>query len=157
MSDNIKVFLGSGQAFVPSLPRLRALVAIFALVAMMLTAQGVSHPAHANWLGTNCTGPFWGLYQQDVCVLAGLEGKNYAKHTQWLSTVEVSTPSIDPQGCDHSHIQQVWGDGFYHWTYCTAQHWTVNRWVHSGTNVCAASYLVGYFSLREIACVHVRV
>lgn len=120
------------------------------------TPDPVQPPATPNQVG-NCYGNFpgslLGSSQLDptqgewnnnnsqilVCVHATLSTPDTLNHRQYISTVEADIPYVDPPGCDIAHLVEVWGDGFYQTTNCTSPTvWNINKWLASGTYVCAA-------------------
>jgi len=110
-------------------------------------AAGGASPALAV---TGCTG-----FGSGTCVDAATGGKNYSNRTQWVGSVTART-----YGGGYISKLESWGDGFYFaagfngaWANRSAT-WGANRWVRSGTYICAASTSQGY---RDIACIAIRV
>jgi len=108
-------------------------------------------PAQADGLVGACVGPFWGLMQQDLCVQANMGGKNYSNHTQWVGAVSANSPT------GFNTFKEVWGDGFYQNGWGVNRTWTINRWVRSGTYICASSNDFQVGDSREVACIAIRV
>ncbi len=98
------------------------------------------------------------MYVVGTCVSATMGGKNYSNRTQWVGWVKAET-----YGSSAVTVKlEVWGDGFYFETNTdrnasnvTSPLWGAQRWVRSGTNVCAARTRTDGW--RDIACFHVRV
>lgn len=103
-------------------------------------------PASASMGG--CTGPRLDLNQQDICVVIQTGAKDSASHRQWLSWAQASEPHPAPD-----EFLELWGDGFYYSGYGTSLTRSVNKWLRSGTNVCAAE--TDHEGVREIACMHI--
>jgi hypothetical protein len=91
-------------------------------------------------------------------VIAKTGGKNFTTKRQWVGPVRAEVRGICYDG--GTRTLETWGDGFYYSKYNTPScrrtaEWTVNRWVRSGTNVCAAS--TSKYGTRRIACIAIRV
>ena len=86
-----------------------------------------------------------------ACVSADMGSKNTSNHTQWVGNVTAYRGNSST-----SSLTEIWGDGFYysHSGNDTSRTWAVNKWVSSGTNICAA---FTYGSGREIACISISV
>lgn len=119
---------------------------------------GLLIPATASadsWV-TGCVGYYAEASQ--TCVVAKTGGKDYATKRQWVGPVRAEVRGLCLDG--GTKMLETWGDGFYFaksfTTRCrpTAE-WIVNRWVRSGTNVCAAS--TSKYGTRRIACIAIRV
>ncbi|HVB22292.1 MAG TPA: hypothetical protein VNG51_10130 [Ktedonobacteraceae bacterium] len=99
-----------------------------------------------------------------VCVHAQTGVPDHVNHRQFVGTVEAEAPYVDPPGCpDTNYLLEIWGDGFYQSTDCTAPTvWTINQWVADGTNICAAisddfedGTLGAFNAYRTITCIHI--
>jgi hypothetical protein len=114
----------------------------------MLATLGVigASPASASMGG--CTGPVHGWVQQDICVTIETGTKDPVNHRQWISWVEGHENHPAP-----NELLEIWGDGFYYNSYGFALHKDINKWVASGTNICAAE--TDHWGVREIACMHI--
>jgi len=127
-----------------------------ALTVCFLILQLASSPlASASVRG--CTSN--GLRLISTCVVAWTGGKNYSAKKQWLGKVRAETRGVAPPGGVRK--LEVWGDGFYYaksypyFTGSAGRTWTVNRWLRSGTYVCAAR--TDGHGDRKIACIAIRV
>ena len=125
-------------------------VTAMAFAAVTLCATATAAQAD-SWAG-GCTG-----LGNGTCVHATVGSKNFGNHTQWVGWVYGNV--YNSAGITKL---EVWGDGFYFATGVNPQTtspvspvWGAQRWVRSGTNVCAASTdLSGH---RDIACIGIRV
>lgn len=99
-----------------------------------------------------CKGPFWGVFRQNICVVANMGGKWADAHAQWVGYVEGKQASY---GDVPNHLVEIWGDGFYYadWGYVSHD---INGWVHDGTNICAAE-TEPISGTRQIACIAIHV
>lgn len=106
----------------------------------------------ANAAEGSCKGPFWGWFQQNICVRVDFGGKNLAARSQWIGWVDVNQGSY---GDLHDHRVEMWGDGFYYsgWG---GMKINVNKWVRDGTNICGAE-TEPISHTRQITCVAVHV
>ena len=127
---------------------LRATAVTGALVGASLFVSAA--PASAS--EGSCRGPLWGWFQQNVCVVADMGGKNIPARAQWVGRVEGNQGSY---GSPADHFMEIWGDGFYYsgWGFVSAN---VNKWVHDGTNICAAE-TEPVSHVRQITCIAVHV
>lgn len=123
-----------------------------ALPAATATVLVAAPAASADSTVGGCTGAGGG-----TCVQITAGSKNYSNRTQWVGWVTAKTYG----GGSGVTKLESWGDGFYFATgvnRATANPsatWGAQRWVRSGTNVCAAAtFTNGY---RDIACVAIRV
>jgi|GEM_PF-2817926 len=126
--------------------RLVILAATVAAVATIGTLVSAT-PAFASVSG--CTGASVSGYA--ACVSADTGTKNTSNHTQWVGNVEAYRTNSGG-----SNLTEIWGDGFYnsHSGNETSHTWAVNKWVSSGTNICAA---FTYGGDRDIACISISV
>lgn len=133
--------------FQPRIARRRGKrIALAVVAAVAIAGSGASSALAVS----GCTGVGSG-----TCVDAATGGKNYSNHTQWVGSVTART-----YGGGYITKLESWGDGFYFaagfngaWSNRSVT-WGANRWVRSGTNICAASTSQGY---RDIACIAIRV
>lgn len=125
---------------------LRAIAVTTALVGASVFAT--ASPASAS--EGSCRGPFWGWFQQNVCVVADMGGKDTAGRSQWVGSVEGNQGSYD----DPNTKVEIWGDGFYYSGYGAIKQ-NVNKWVHDGTNICAAETEPSGW--RQISCIAIHV
>jgi hypothetical protein len=129
----------------------RAMLIAGASVALVLPSA-----AHADSWVTGCVSYYAGA--SSTCVSAKTGEKNKQTKRQWVGPVRAEVKGICYDG--GTRTLEIWGDGFYFSKFdspsCrrTAE-WTVNRWVASGTNVCAAS--TSRSGTRRIACIAIRV
>lgn len=100
-------------------------------------------------------------YNPVECVDATMGGKNSSNHTQWVGWVDSRCSGGGGGTCYGVTKLETWGDGFYFSTAVNPKTgnpsatWGAQRWVHSGTNVCAAQTdTSGY---RAIECIHISV
>lgn len=98
---------------------------------------------------SNCHGP-WFRQNPDICVRIQPGQKDARTHMQFISWVEG-----DQAGPAPDHFMEVWGDGFYYSWFGVLKDFNINRWVRSGTNICAAE--TDYEHRRVIACFGIRV
>jgi hypothetical protein len=110
----------------------------------------VASPAKADQWTIAC------VWNGRVCIYATTGGKNYSNHTQWVGWAQANV-----FGNSNVTKLETWGDGFYFamgenpGTYDPSATWGAQRWVHSGTNVCAAAtYTNGQ---RYVACFQISV
>ena len=140
----------------PSIPaRFLALSALFAVIVAWPAvagarthAAGMAERPSAYVQGCNYTGPI--LHSQSfICIGVFTGAKNSSNHTQWID-------SIDLMPAGPTGLTEAWADGYYRASYTTGTvTWQIDRWVHSGTNVCGAYTYPG--GQRGIACIAIRV
>lgn len=82
----------------------------------------------------------WGNPSADIiCVGAQLSDFDSTGRRQFVGSVTSVAPNIAPGSCKGNDLVEIWGDGFYKKTPCTSPYeWKINRWLKSGTYVCAA-------------------
>ncbi len=76
--------------------------------------------------------------------------KDMLTHSQLISWVAGDQGSPAP-----NHFMEIWGDGFYYSWYGVYKEYNINRWVRSGTSICAAE--TDYEHRRVIACFGIQV
>jgi hypothetical protein len=125
-------------------------VTFFAAPSTALAAQiGQPAPSRVSVSAGNCAGPFWGVYEQDVCVLVNTGPKK--NHTQLVYSVTVDKP------LGYLGIMEAWaGNVWYAQTSNPSQMsvtWQVDRWISSGSGVCGS--LQPYYpgDSREVTCI----
>lgn len=136
-------------ALLSSRAQRRALAVLIVFVAALATITASHVPAAHAGQGA-CRGAMWGLLTQDICVVTDMGGKDYAHHRQWVSNVEA-----DQHNNEVPSLIEIWGDGFYYKAIAVNKAWTINKWVRSNTNICAAE--TDNYGVREVACIHVHV
>lgn len=128
--------------------RLRLAVLALAVLAFISAETIITAPSAAAAV-SGCTG--WSISGYAACVSADMGSKNTSNHTQWVGNVT----AYKTDGATSS-LTEVWGDGFYqsHSGNDTSYTWAINKWVASGTYICAA---FTYPSGRETACISISV
>ena len=123
----------------------------FVASAAMAPAASAAVTKSADSLYNGCYAFAW-WSPWFVCVRAMMGGKNYSNHTQWVGQVTTETPEA---GVWFYH-DEAWGDGFYRSGYSIEGiTWDINRWVRSGTNICAKA--TDHYGESAIACIHISV
>lgn len=85
-----------------------------------------------------------------VCVDVDTGGKDGRNHTQWVGSIHLY--ALAPLS-----KTEAWTENFYQARGGSNDAWfTVNRWIHSGNNVCGAGTISGT-NIRRIACITIRV
>lgn len=130
---------------------IRVLLLIGVLMALVLPSA-----AQADSWVTGCVSYYAGA--SSTCVIAKTGGKDTRTKRQWVGPVRAEVRGICYDG--GTKVLETWGDGFYYSAFNTPScrrtaEWTVNRWVASGTSVCAAS--TSKYGTRRIACIAIRV
>jgi hypothetical protein len=124
-------------------PVVQAAVAFTMVISGLLMAP---EPAQAAYNGS-CRGAVFGLLSQEICVTADMGSKDHRTKREYIRWVEAKA--------DAPATLEVWGDGFYHKGRGSSRYWHINRWLRSGTNVCAAA--TDAHGVRSIACFAIRV
>jgi hypothetical protein len=132
-------------------PSLRIALLVSAMAFMLLPSTASAD----SWV-TGCVSYYGGA--SATCVKAKTGAKNKQTRRQWVGPVRAEVRGICFDG--GTKTLEIWGDGFYYSKYKTPScrrtaEWSVNRWVRSGTNVCAAS--TSRYGKRRIACIAIRV
>lgn len=109
----------------------------------------VPEAAQADRRVGQCSGLFWGLVTQSVCVTAVMGGKDYRNLSQWVGDVTVTWPE------GGAHKLEVWGDGFYKSSYGNQATFTINKWVGSESGICGA--VTDHYGSRQVACISIVV
>lgn len=135
------------RTFKSALPKGRAIIGLV-VATLMVVALGLVGAGSANASEGGCTGPIAGWLQQDICVVIETGTKDHTNHRQWLSWAQANEPHPAPD-----EFLELWGDDFYYSGYGTVLHKDINKWVRSGTNVCAAE--TDHEGVRQIACLHI--
>jgi hypothetical protein len=153
--------MGTGAATmgVHSRERTRGISQLFLAALLVFALLGVHGlaPSKASGAVTGCTSN--GIRPIHTCVVAWTGGKDYATKKQWLGQVRAEARGAPPPGGVRK--LEVWGDGFYYaksypyYTGVVGYTWTVNRWLRSGTYVCAAR--TDGRGERKVACIAIRV
>ena len=130
----------------------RVLLVLSAFAALMVLPSA----ARADSWVTGCVSYYAGA--SHTCVIAKTGAKDTRTKRQWVGPVRAEVRGICYDG--GTKTLEIWGDGFYFSKFNTPScrrtaEWTVNRWVASGTNVCAAS--TSKSGTRRIACIAIRV
>ncbi|MFC8362018.1 hypothetical protein ACFUIY_19385 [Streptomyces griseorubiginosus] len=125
-------------------------IKVTAATAAMVGASLFATAAPASATEGSCKGPFWGWFQQNVCLVADMGGKNVAARSQWVGRVEGNQGSY----ADPNVKMEIWGDGFYYANKGVVAV-NVNKWVRDGTNICAAETEPSGW--RQITCIAIHV
>ncbi len=117
-------------------------------VASLFASAGSVSAIPGGSIG-NCHGP-WFSKNPDICIRIRPQQKDFSTHREFISWVAGDQVSPAPD-----HFMEVWGDGFYYSWYGVYKEFNINRWVHSGTNICAAE--TDHEERRVIACFGIKV
>lgn len=134
-----------------AIPTRIVLLVVAALACLIPASNAVAD----SWV-TGCVGYY--AQASQTCVVAKTGSKDSATKRQWVGPVRAEVRGLCLDG--GTKMLEVWGDGFYYAKSFTPRcrptaEWTVNRWVRSGTNVCAAS--TSKSGTRRVACIAIRV
>jgi hypothetical protein len=129
--------------------RMRRTIGMIVATCMIAIASLLGSAGSASASMGACNGSLWN-WHSDICVTGYFGGKDYRTHKQWVGWVESKQPGSPPR-----EFMELWGDGFYYSGWGTQINRDVNRWVRSGTNVCAA--VTDPSGYRTIACMAIKV
>ena len=124
-------------------------VGALVVICMIMTASMFASAGSASAWDGKCHGPFWSQ-NYDICVRIVAGQKDQLSHSEFISWVAGDQISPAPD-----HFMEVWGDGFYYSWYGVYREYNINRWVRSGTNICARE--TDDENRSETACFHIQV
>jgi hypothetical protein len=106
---------------------------VLTFVLLLTGILAIAKPAQAYSDQKCAGGGFTTSYE--MCFSINWDRKDGITRSQHIQTIRVWQPLHN----DVPAYLEVWGDGFYQKVFATNKTFNIDRWVRSGTNVCAAA------------------